>query len=236
MKIPVAPEGKREIGIAVAGAVGWGVLCWLIGWPILGILGAVALTAVLLFFRDPVRRAPTEPGLILAAADGRVTHVHRIETEPLIGGPAMRVSIFLSVANAHINRAPCAGRVVSTKLREGLYLDARDEYCADKNCCNTVTIAPDRPIGGPIIVRQLVGKIARRIVCNVGPGDTLAAGEKFGMIKFGSRTDVIIPEQPGLEIVVEVGQKLKAGTSVLARISQPREKSEPIEPAMAGVE
>ncbi len=141
----------------------------------------------------------------------------------------MRVSIFLSVLSVHVNRAPCAGTVVGTKLREGLFLDARAEDCADKNACNTVTLAPDKPIAGPILVKQLTGKIARRIVCGVGPGDRLAAGQKFGMIKFGSRTDVIVPEQPGLEVLVRVGDKVHAGSSILARVNQPQAVSEPSE-------
>jgi phosphatidylserine decarboxylase len=173
-----------------------------------------------MFFRDPNRRIPTGEGLILSAADGRVTHVERVARHPLVGGPALRVSIFLSVADVHVNRSPVAGQVVDTKIREGLYLDARDAECADKNACCTMTLAPDKPFKGPIIVRQLTGKIARRIVCNVKPGARLGAGEKFGMIKFGSRTDVIVPEQPGLAVVAKVGDRVRGGTSVLMKVNQ----------------
>lgn len=229
MKLPLAREGTREMLIALAVSAGWAVLWIALGpWPV-SLVGALLLGAVLMFFRDPNRVIPKEQGLILSAADGRVTHVQRIEKEPTIGGPAMRVSVFLSVANVHVNRAPCAGRVLDTKLREGLYLDARDEACADKNACNTMTLAPDRPIKGPIIVKQLTGKIARRIVCNVRAGDRLATGEKFGMIKFGSRTDVIVPEQPGLEVLVKVGQKVHGGTTILARVVQPQLAGGPVE-------
>lgn len=228
MRLPLAREGTREMLIASAVSTAWAILWIAVGlWPV-SLIGALLLIAVLMFFRDPNRVAPTEPGLILSAADGTVTHVHRIEKEPTIGGPAMRVSIFLSIASVHINRAPCAGRVLGTQLREGLYLDARDEFCADKNACNTLTLAPDKPITGPILVKQLTGKIARRIVCNVQAGDPLAAGQKFGMIKFGSRTDVIVPEQPGLEVLAKVGQKVRAGTTILARVVQLQPTSEPI--------
>lgn len=227
MKLPLAAEGAREMLIALALCAGWAVLWIALGlWPV-SLVGVLLLLVVLMFFRDPYRVIPTGQGLILSAADGRVTHVQRIEKEPTIGGPAVRVSVFLSVANVHVNRAPCAGRVLDTCLREGLYLDARDESCADKNACNTMTLAPARPIKGPIIVKQLTGKIARRIVCNVGPGASLAAGEKFGMIKFGSRTDVTVPEQPGLEVLVKVGQKVHGGTTVLAKVVQPRQIGEP---------
>jgi phosphatidylserine decarboxylase len=186
-----------------------------------------------MFFRDPNRKVPAERGLILSAADGRITHIEQIDKHPLIGGPAVRVSVFLSIASVHVNRSPCAGLVIDTRLREGLYLDARDEHCADKNACNTVTLAPDRPLAGPIIIRQLTGKIARRIVCNVGRGEGLAAGQKFGMIKFGSRTDVIVPHQPGLEVLVKVGQKVHAGTTVLMKLVSPRQQASAMEPAMA---
>jgi phosphatidylserine decarboxylase len=202
-------------------AAGWAVLSWAIGLPVLAVLGVLLLFVVLMFFRDPNRRIPTGEGLILSAADGRITHVERVEKHPLVGGPAVRISIFLSVANVHVNRSPVAGRVVDTKIREGLYLDARDPECADKNACCTMTLAPDKPFRGPIIVRQLTGKIARRIVCNVKPGERLAAGEKFGMIKFGSRTDIIVPQQPGLEVVAKVGDRVCGGTTVLMKVALP---------------
>lgn len=215
--------------IATAIAAGWAVLSWAIGLPVLAVLSAVLLFAVLMFFRDPNRRIPTGEGLILSAADGRVTHVERVDKHPLVGGPAVRISVFLSVANVHVNRSPVAGRVVDTRIREGLYLDARDPECADKNACCTMTLAPDKPLAGPIIVRQLTGKIARRIVCNVKPGARLDAGEKFGMIKFGSRTDVIVPEQPGLDVRVKVGDRVRGGTSVLMTVSQtPARKEQPV--------
>jgi phosphatidylserine decarboxylase len=228
MKLPLAWEGTREMLIALAVSVGWAALWIALGvWPA-SLVGVLLLGAVLMFFRDPYRAIPTGEGLILSAADGRVTHVERIETEPTVGGAAVRVSVFLSVADVHVNRSPCAGRVIDTKLREGLYLDARDEGCAQKNACNTMTLAPERPIRGPILVKQLTGKIARRIVCNVGAGGRLAAGEKFGMIKFGSRTDVIVPEQAGLEVLVKVGQKVYGGTTILARVVQQQPMVEPV--------
>jgi phosphatidylserine decarboxylase len=218
MRIPLAREGTREMLIALAIAVGWAVLSWAVGLSALAVLGAVLFFAVLMFFRDPNRKIPQGQGLILSAADGRVTHVERVENHPLVGGPAVRISVFLSVASVHVNRSPVAGRVVDTKIREGLYLDARDPECADKNACNTMTLSPDGPFKGPIVVRQLTGKIARRIVCNVKAGDRLAIGEKFGMIKFGSRTDVIVPAQPGLEVVAKVGERVFGGTSVLMKL------------------
>jgi phosphatidylserine decarboxylase len=204
--------------IGLAGLVVWVGLSWLIDLPILAVPGALLFGALLTFFRDPDRVIPAGPGLVLSAADGRVTDVQRVENHPLVGGPAVRISVFLSVASVHVNRSPCAGRVVDTTLREGLYLDARDRDCADKNACNTITLAPDGPLAGPVIVRQLAGKIARRIVCNVSGGDRLEAGQKLGMIKFGSRTDVIVREQAGLEVVARAGQKVHGGSSILARM------------------
>jgi phosphatidylserine decarboxylase len=232
MKLPLASEGTREMLIAAGICLAWAGLWTAAGrWP-MALVGVLLLAAVLMFFRDPDRAIPTQQGLILSAADGRVTHVQRIQDEPTVGGPAVRVSVFLSVADVHVNRAPCPAKVIDTNLREGLYLDARDESCADKNACNTMTLAPEPPIQGPIIVKQLTGKIARRIVCNVRPGDCLAAGQKFGMIKFGSRTDVIVPEQPGLEVLVKVGQKVHGGTTILARVVRPRSAGQQVEEAV----
>lgn len=229
MKLPLAQEGAREISIAVVASAAWAGLWLWLGVPAAAAVVLLPLAAVLMFFRDPPRKVPAGADLIVSAADGRVTHVHRVEKDPIIGGPAMRISVFLSVADVHVNRAPCAGTVLGTQLREGLYLDARHEDCADKNACNTLTFSPDRPIKGPLVVKQLTGKIARRIVCNVRAGDRLGAGEKFGMIKFGSRTDVIIPEQPGLDVLARVGQTVRAGTTVLARVVQPQATSQPAE-------
>jgi phosphatidylserine decarboxylase len=226
MRIPLAVEGTREMLIALAVCVAWAGLSWAVGWPILAILGVLLLAVVLMFFRDPNRRIPGGAGLILSAADGRVTHVEQVEKHPLIGGPAVRISVFLSVASVHVNRSPCGARVIDTKIREGLYLDARDPECADKNASCTMTLAPAGPLRGPIVVRQLTGKIARRIVCNVAAGDRLDAGQKFGMIKFGSRTDVIVPQQLGLRVLVRVGDKVRGGTTVLARIAPTSDSQE----------
>jgi phosphatidylserine decarboxylase len=218
MRIPLAREGAREILIALAVLAGCAGLSWWFGQPVLAVPGVLVLGAVLAFFRDPDRAIPAGPGLVLSAADGRVTDVQKIENHPLVGGPAVRISVFLSVADVHVNRSPCAGRVIDTEFRQGLYLDARDRDCADKNASNTIRLAPDGPLAGPVVVIQLAGKIARRIVCNVASGDRLAAGQKFGMIKFGSRTDVMVPVQAGLEVVVRVGQKVYGGTTVLMRL------------------
>ncbi len=230
MRIPLAREGTKEMLIALVVSAAWALLSWLVGLPILGVAGALLLAAVLMFFRDPNRGIPAEPGLIVSAADGRVTLIQYVDKHPLVGGPAVRISVFLSVANVHVNRAPCSGRVINKEIREGLYLDARDPECADKNASCTMTLAPDKPFAGPIVVRQLTGKIARRIVCNAGLGDRLARGEKFGMIKFGSRTDVIVPQQPGLEVLVKVGDKVRGGTTVLMKMVQSKVQDSPVEP------
>jgi phosphatidylserine decarboxylase len=218
MKIPLAREGAREILIGLAVLAAWAGLSGWIGQPILAVPGVLLFGAVLVFFRDPDRATRAEPGLVLSAADGRVTDVQRVANHPLVGGPAVRISVFLSVGDVHVNRSPCAGRVIDATRQGGLYLDARDRDCADKNASNTIRLAPDGPLAGPVIVRQLAGKIARRIVCNVASGDRLEAGQKFGMIKFGSRTDVIVPEQAGLQVVARVGQKVHGGTTVLMKV------------------
>ncbi len=231
MKLPLAWEGTREMLAAVVVAAGWVTLWLAIGfWP-MALLAVLPLGAILTFFRDPGRNIPVEPGLILAAADGRITHVEWTEMDPILGRPAVRISTFLSIVDVHVNRAPCRGHVLGAKRRNGLFLDARDGASFKKNTSNTLVLMPEGPLPGPIIVKQITGKIARRIVCNVKVGDRLAAGQKFGMIKFGSRTDVIIPRQSGLEILVRVGQKVHAGMDILAHVVQPQVQDRLAEPA-----
>lgn len=212
----IAKEGLREIAIATAVlAPGAWALAWL--WPPLTILPAILWFYVLSFFRDPPRKTALAPGELCSPADGTVWDVSEVSHHADLQGPAIQVSIFLSLFNVHINRMPCAGTVRSTSHRPGQFLDARDSRAATHNECNTLLIEPDPPIAGPIVVRQVAGLVARRIVCHAQPGQHWAAGGRFGLIKFGSRTELIIPQRPGAEILVRVGDKVRGGLSVVAR-------------------
>lgn len=218
MKLPVTAYGAREISLAavvslvVAGAL-WAV------WPPLAALPALGFLYVLAFFRDPLRvpeELPLVQGALLAPADGRVDFVGEAE-EPLLGGRCLKVSIFLSVFDVHMNRAPCDGTVERVAYRPGEYLDARTAECSSRNEANVLVLASAGESGQParVLVRQISGAIARRIVCTVREGQRLGAGERFGMIKFGSRTDLCLPLEAAAHLRVRVGQHVAAGRTIM---------------------
>jgi phosphatidylserine decarboxylase len=163
------------------------------------------------FFRDPPRRVPTEEKLLVSPADGTVVEISEADEPEFLKGPCMKVGIFLSVFDVHINRSPCDGTVRATKYKPGKFLDARDPQSGLLNESNTIHV-------GDVVVKQIAGLIARRIVCEAKPEDVLARGEKFGMIKFGSRTELYIPKNQVDEIRVKLKDKVKGGETVLARV------------------
>ena len=158
------------------------------------------------FFRDPDRRPPTDPAAIVAPADGKVVLV---DLNP--SGP--HVAIFLNVFDVHVNRSPIGGRVESVRHTEGRFLAAFDARAGDANERNDVVVAGP---AGSVVVSQIAGLIARRIVCHVKPGDHIRAGDRFGLIRFGSRTDLKLP--PGARVDVRVGQRVKGGATLIGRM------------------
>ncbi len=201
--------------IAFFGALATVLTAWLAGlWAI----APVALTlGMLSFYRDPPRRVPKGDDHLLAPADGRIIGVDRGFTAAG-GKPRLRIAIFLSVLDVHVNRAPCAGRVLRIEHRAGQFLNALRSDATDRNERNDLELDPDPPLPGPIVVRQIAGLLARRIVCAAAVGQNLAAGERFGMIKLGSQTMLIAPEDPRWEVCVQVGQRVAGGTTILARL------------------
>lgn len=216
MGLPIAKEGFREIAMATVVLSLLGVVSSLWFWP-LGIIFGLLWVWVLLFFRDPVRRGSFQPGDLCGPADGTVTEVTELDWYEPIGGPAIRIGIFLSLFNVHVNRSPCAGRVRSLAYRKGEFLDARHPESGKRNESNTLLIDPDDPMPGPIEVRQVAGLVARRIICHAKEGDHVSLGERFGMIKFGSRTELVIPRLETTIIRVGVGDPVRAGVTVMAR-------------------
>lgn len=168
------------------------------------------------FFRDPFRRVPADlpEGTMLSPADGTVSKVLRVDHHEATGGPAVIVRIFLSVLDVHINRAPYEGEVVTIRHTPGKYHDARKDVSARENESNLMTlkIVGDETIG----IRQVSGAIARRIVCATKCGVRLKRGEKYGMIKFGSTTELILPRPDDVEVKVTEGDKVRGGLTVLA--------------------
>ena len=197
--------------LAVVAVATW----WALGpWALVPCV--VIWLALLSFFRDPPRRVPTglAEGVMLSPADGVISAVERRETHEAIDGPAVIIRIFLSVLNVHVNRMPCDGTVVSTTHRPGQFLNAMRPESADVN--ESLLMVVQRPSGERLGVRQISGLIARRIVCALEPGDERRRGDRYGMIKFGSTTELILPDVAGLEIHVETGQRVRGGLTRLA--------------------
>lgn len=212
----IAKEGLREISLATLVLAALGAGAGYVWWP-LAIPFAVVWGWVLSFFRDPRRVRTYAPGEICSSADGTVTEVTTLDHHDSVGGPAIRIGVFLSLFNVHVNRAPCTGKVRSLLHKPGAYLDARHPESGTRNESNTVLIDPDAPMPGPIEVRQVAGLVARRIICNVKVGEHMPIGHRFGLIKFGSRTEVILPRGPGTQVAVQVGDKVRGGLTILAR-------------------
>lgn len=203
---------------AAAVALGGG-FAWLWGWPL--ILPAVLLAAFFLyFFRDPERRISADPFTVVSPADGRVSLV---ETTPR----GTRISIFLSIFDVHVNRAPIAGRVSNVEYRPGRFLNALNSQCAVENEQNRVQLAG---LEGSVEFVQIAGLLARRIVFWHRLGDELRRGQRVGLIKFGSRVDLFLP--PAAELLVARGARVRGGSSVLARLPQPAPQQQPAETAL----
>ncbi len=181
--------------------------------PWLALLPLLFIGYTFAFFRDPDRTAPNDPQLVVAAADGVVADIEEREEPEVVKGQMRRVGIFLSVFDVHTNRAPIEGRVIYREHHEGLCLDARDPACAEKNEAMTWAFENARTT---LVVRQLTGAIARRIVGWSQVGDVLAKGERFGMIRFGSRTEVYLPLEA--EVLVKKGDRVVGGATVIARL------------------
>jgi phosphatidylserine decarboxylase len=195
--------------VAVAVAVGLATSHW--GWAALPLLLAAFF---FWFFRDPDRAIPQEPGLIVSPADGKVTEVARIKTP---AGDRYRLSIFLSVFDVHVNRSPVEGVIRDVRYRKGEFLNALDPASAERNEQNQAVV--ECAEGYTVSFTQIAGLLARRIVFKRKVGDRMARGERVGLIKFGSRTDVVMPGEA--DVLVKVGDRVRGGASVLARVPAP---------------
>lgn len=167
------------------------------------------------FFRDPERKVPQGEKLVVSPADGRILGLDQVEEESFIGAPAQRVSIFMNLFDVHVNRSPIEGTVRYKDYRKGKFFNASLDKSSKENEALTLGIeSPDRK--HRVLVRQIAGLIARRIICRVGESDTLKRGERFGMIRYGSRLEVYLP--PGSNLRVASGDRVKAGTTILAEL------------------
>jgi phosphatidylserine decarboxylase len=213
----VASYARLEVAfIVLIGGIVTIVAGILLHWWAL--LPGILALALLTFYRDPPRKAPAGDELLLAPADGKIIKIERDYSAEGSESRELRLVIFLSVLDVHINRSPCAGTVTEVQYNPGEFLNALRSEATTRNENNLVTIRPQAPLPGPIRVRQIAGVLARRVVCTVEPGDEVSAGQRFGMIKFGSQTEIRVPEDSRWQLRVAAGDRVKAGLTVLARL------------------
>lgn len=200
------------------------------GLALLALFAVVVAGLVVYFFRDPNRIIPTKPGQVVSPADGTVAAISEYEDHPFVGGPAVKVGIFLSIFNVHVNRFPITGRVVGLAYKRGKYLNALKPESALENEQLHVKLESTDAVDGPprrMVIHLIAGLIARRIVCVAKPGDQFVRGERIGMIKLGSRTEIVMPKEEGLRILVKVGERVHGGATVVAEYSAPGAEAEP---------
>ena len=206
MRIPIAKEGYIFIfPIAICSA-----LCWALGWKIAGFVAAGIFAFVVYFFRDPEREIPDTPNAVISPADGKVIEIVT-ESDPFLGEPFKRVSVFLNIFNVHINRAPIAGRVEKMRYNPGKFLAAFNHKASFDNEQTAVLFQNG---DDKVLVKQIAGLIARRIICWPKEGDHYGLGQRFGLIRFGSRVDIFLPLNARLK--VSNGDHVVGGTSIIA--------------------
>ncbi|MCZ7648147.1 MAG: phosphatidylserine decarboxylase [Planctomycetota bacterium] len=202
--------------------VSCGALAWALGTllhPALAVLPALPWLIVVYFFRDPERRRPAEPGLLLAPADGTVMDIEELYEPRFFDGRALRIGIFLSPLNVHVNRMPCAGVVAYLRYAAGEFLPAYNPAAPTRNEAMELGLLSTE--GLPVLVKQITGVLARRIVCDARIGQVYASGQRYGMIKFGSRTELYVPAGAPYRVQVKVGDKVRGGDTVLLRQEAP---------------
>ena len=206
-QVPVAKEGYPFIGFAAFCTL----ILAILGLPVATVISFIATTFILCFFRDPERLGPTRQDALVSPADGKVILVEKIAENSFTGGEVHKVSIFMNVFNVHVNRIPCNGQVEKVVFKPGKFYSAdsakgglENEYCA---------ITVTTPEGKTLAFVQIAGLVARRIVCWLEPGDKVARGRRFGLIRFGSRVDLYLPVET--DIIITEGDKVRAGETVL---------------------
>lgn len=217
---PVHPDGHKFIGVGALATLLFFVL-----WPPIGWLLAIVTAWIVYFFRDPARVTPMRDGLVVSAADGRISSIEKVVPPAELGlgtEPRVRISTFLSIFDVHIQRSPVPGRIVRSVYIPGAFLNAALDKASEENERRAIVV--EMPGGGEVGVVQIAGLVARRIVTFSREGDSVAAGQRFGLIRFGSRVDVFLP--PGHTALVSVGQRAIGGETVFADLKSPEPERE----------
>lgn len=229
MRIPLTRYGLPQVIVFPLVLITLGVITAVSGTKgvisltvtvVLEVIFAVILVWAVSFFRDPYRKPPKGKENIVSPADGKITDIERLENVDFIREPAVKIGIFLNIFDVHINRSPCEAEVRDIIYRKGKKKNAMNPESSRVNESNTLHLVRADAPEDKLIVRQISGAIARRIVCKTRIGNRLGTGEKFGMIKYGSRTELYLPANDRLECLVKVGDKVKAGTTVLYRYKE----------------
>ncbi|MFW6335349.1 MAG: phosphatidylserine decarboxylase family protein [Desulfosalsimonas sp.] len=211
------PQSRSAFAIAEPGypfvfAAGFATLVFaLLGAAVAAVAGLAVLFFICWFFRDPDRYSPDEQGVVVSGADGRVVCVRQVEKNPFIGGRCLQIGVFMNLLNVHVNRIPCTGEIRQISYFPGSFMPADRDEASWKNEHNAVEIVTRE--GFEVAVVQVAGLVARRIICNAVRGQQVTAGQRFGMICFGSRVDIYLPENS--RPAVSAGSRVKAGTSIL---------------------
>lgn len=225
MRIPLTKYGLPEVAYIPVIIIGLMTLAVLLGPHLLPAWAIVVCEAVLLagfflvlnFFRDPYREVPADKNVLLAPADGKIMDIEIVKEDTFLQGQALRIGIFMDIFNVHINRFPCAVKIEKVTHKPGRYKNAMNLASSRINEANEIAITRlDEPTDR-LLVRQIAGAIARRIVCEARPGQNFGGGQKFGMVKFGSRTELYLPMCQNAKCLVRVGDKVRAGLSILVK-------------------
>ena len=223
--VPLAPWGAAELLVMGLPLLALAILAAVSPWPYLAVPPALLLGLIVYFFRSPPRRVPQERGLWVSPADGTIAEITPLAHDDFVGGPAVRIGIFLSIFNVHLNRSPAAARVIALRYSPGEFLNALRPESALRNENMWIALEEEVLPYRRFVVRQISGAIARRIVCELRPGELVSRGHVFGMIKLGSRTELILPAEKALEVKVRVGQKVRAGMTVVAEYKEEEVRS-----------
>lgn len=211
-RLPLAREGFPFIGIGV----GIAFLFACLGWTSLFLVTALLTLFVIYFFRDPERTPPSLENAVLTPADGRILEVRNMDGKDNPSGrPSIKISIFMNVFNVHVNRIPFQGTIKNISYHPGKFLSADLDKASEQNENNRVTL--ETADSKEILIIQIAGLVARRIACWIKEGDSVKIGQRFGLIRFGSRLEVFLP--PESIIIAKVGQKVKAGETIIGRLA-----------------
>jgi phosphatidylserine decarboxylase len=199
--------------------------------PLLALIPLVPLAIVVWFFRDPERTTPQEPQAFVSPADGTVSDIEELDENEFLRCRALRIGIFLSPLNVHVNRAPCAGTVLFVRHKTGEFLPAYNPEAPTRN--ESVCLGMQTPEGLRLMVRQVTGVLARRIICDAQIGDQLSSGQRYGMIKFGSRTELYVPVSAEGTALVKIGDKVTGGETLICRVKSMQAGAQAAQEALA---